>query len=326
MKFANAGGHLATQAGFASANDYAMGRFGMLNVKRTFTVARFELLEALKSRLVVVLVLLYGGGAAMGSAIFLRLLRSAEEATRDALAQQGGLDPASLPDDLVREQAMPWLVSLVEDEATQQQLLDMDPLSIFFGFSALQSVALLVLLMAAASVASDVASGAARFVLFRCDRLSWVIGKTLGQAVLLAGCLLIAALASASVGALIDMQLDGSRLVWLVRTAFRAWVYGLAYLGIFTAVSMLSSTPMRARAGAVFIWLFFGVAHALLSASFWGEVAPIANGAAWLFPGHHDLGLWSGHWGVYLGSVVMLLGIGAAAFAMGYRVFEGRDA
>jgi squalene cyclase len=89
---------------------------------------------------------------------------------------------------------------------------------------------------------------------------------------------------------------------------------------------MLSSTPMRARAGAVFVWLFCGVAHGLLTAPMWGDAAPIASAVAWLFPSHHDAGLWSGHWGVYAASVGMLLAIGGASFALGYRVFQRRDA
>lgn len=290
------------------------------------TVASFEVVEAVRSRLIVVLVLLYGGGAALGSTIFLKILAAAESTARTALSQQMRIDPSLLPQDLVREQAMPWLAGLIEDEATRKLLLEMDPLSIFFGFATLKSVSLLVLLMAAASIASDVSSGAARFILVRCDRLAWTLGKTMGQAVLLAGCLLVAAVASAAAGAVIEEQLSAGRLVWMLRTAFRTWIDGLAYLGIFAGVSMLSRTAMRARAGAVFAWFFCAVGHGILMANWWGEGEPIARAAAWALPGHHDGGLWSGHLSVYLGSVAMLLLIGSGAFTIGYRVFDRRDA
>jgi hypothetical protein len=296
-----------------------------MDAKKMLTVASFEVVEAVRSRLLVVLVLLYGGGAALGSTIFLKILAAAEAAAKNALSEQMRIDPSQLPQDMVREQAMPWLAGLIEDEPTRQLFLEMDPLSIFFGFATLKSVSLLVLLMASASIASDVSTGAARFILFRCDRLAWTLGKTLGQAVLLAGCLLVAAIASALAGAVIEEQLSAGRVIWMLRTAFRTWIDGLAYLGIFTGISMLSRTPMRARAGAVFAWFSCAVAHGALMANFWGEGEPIAQALAWIFPGHHDVGLWSGHLSVYLRSVVMLLLIGVGAFALGYRLFERWD-
>ncbi len=298
----------------------------MMDLKKVTTVARFELVEALRSKLVVVLVLLYGGGALIGSRIFLGLLSTAEETARTALAEQMHVDPSTLPQDLIREKAMPWIVGLVQDEATRQQLLDMDPLSIFFGFAALKSVTILVLLISTTSIVQDVSTGATRFVLFRCDRLSWALGKTAGQALLLASGLALAAIAAGIAGIWVDGTFDVGRWVWLFRTAFRAWAYGFAYLGIFSAVSMMSKTPMLARATALFVWIGFGIAHGIFTSEWLNSKVAFAQYIAWLLPGQHETGLWSGSLGVYVTSVSMLFLIATGSFFGGYRLFEGRDA
>lgn len=298
----------------------------MLDVKKAALVARFELLEALRSRLVALLVLLYGGGAMLGSRIFLGLLSAAEDATREALAADADLPPSALPEDLVREKAMPWLIGFVQDDATREQLLRMDPLSIFFGYASLKTVAVLVLLIATASIAQDVERGATRFLLFRCDRLSWTLGKTVGQAVLLLAGLGLAALGTLLVGTWVDGAFDLSRLGWLLVTALRSWVYGLAYLGIFSAISMVSKTPLRARAGALLAWLCLGIGHAVLTSDWLAELLPFAQYAAYLLPAEHQAALWSSTFAVHVAASAALLSIGAASFYGGYQVFEGRDA
>jgi hypothetical protein len=297
-----------------------------VDLQKITSVARFELLEAIHSRLVAVLILLYGGGSLIGSRIFLGLWSSAEQTARVGLAEQMKVDPSQLPEDLIRAKAMPWLVGWIEDEATRRQLLEMDPLSIFFGFATLKSVAILVLLICTASIVGDVSTGATRFVLFRCDRLSWVLGKSLGLALLVAFGLGLAVVAAAGAGVWGEGELDGTRLLWLLRTAFRAWIYSIAYLGLFSAVSMVSKTPTRARATALLVWIGLGVLHAVLTSEWIATNLGPAAYLAWLLPAHHQSGLWSGSLGVYTASLGMLMLIAAVSFYGGYRMFERRDA
>jgi hypothetical protein len=236
------------------------------------------------------------------------------------------MDPAALPADLLKEQALPWLVSWVEDPATRAQLLEMDPLSIFFGWGSLQLVAMFVFLPATKCIAGDVGQGATRFVLFRCDRLSFCLGKALAHAALLAAGLMLAAGASFAMGTWLDSHLDLSRAGWLLRTAFRAWVFGLAFLGIFLGVSMTAASAARARFRATLLWFGLWIAHSVLTAQWLNSRAPGAEHAAWLFPSHYQAALWSPGALSYWGAVFALLTIGSVAFALGYRVFASRDA
>lgn len=290
---------------------------------KTLIVARYEWLEALRSRLVLLWAVAYGGGALLGSRIFLGLLQAAEHTAREALAQQLGKDPAELPEGLIRERVIPWLMQFVEDPALRSELSRIDPLSLFYGFVTLQSVPLVVLVLSAGSIAGDVANGAARYVLFRCDRFSWVLGKLLGQAALLAAGLLLAGGASALMGWVMSYPVTGASWMWLARMALRTWVYGVAYLGLFGALSMFAHTPMRARVGAVVLWFFLTVAHWMLTVD--GSFLQALSALSWLIPAHHRPALWSGDWGVRGLAVGCLVGIAGLAIGLGYQGFRRRD-
>lgn len=304
---------------------YAQADLKATDLGKVLAVSRFEVLEALRSRVVALLLIVYGVGAFIGSSLFLQIVRGTEASVREGLTEQLQAGPDALPQDMVRDTAMPWLVQLVDDPSVAAQLLKMDPLSIFVGYSMLQLVPFMVLLTSASSIASDIASGSVRFVLFRCHRLGWVGGKVLGQALLLAGGLVLTAVASTAAGTWMDGHFDPERLLWLLRTAFRAWIFGLAYLGIFCGVSMTVRAAGRARARAALVWTVLGIGHAVLTGG-WGQGVYGAEALAWLAPGHHQGGLWSSRWSTYGTSVGMLLALGAAGFVAGYQVFRRRDA
>lgn len=298
----------------------------MLELPKSAAVARFELSEALRSRLVLLLSLVCGLGSFIASAIFLQVLASAEELARETLASQSNVDPETLSVDLIRDNAMPWLASMISDPGTREQVASMDPLSIFFGFATLQTVGAFVLLSSTSSVPRELTSGAVRFALLRCERLTWLAGKAAGQTVLLAAALALAAIAAAAAGVWMEKTIDVERIIWLFRMAFRSWVYGFAHLGLFMGLSMLSRTVMSARAAAVALWVSMSVTHGLLTLGVFTEKAPWLANLAWLFPSHHQSQLWSSDLAPYMLSVLALLGTGLLALYAGSAAFVRRDA
>jgi disulfide bond formation protein DsbB len=292
--------------------------------KKLGLVARFELGEALRSRLVVVVLCLYGAGAGVGAFGFVMALDSAERAARTTL--EGSMSAHDIPPDVVRREALPRLIqSLVDDRELQKELLQIDPLALFYGFAALHLVAALVLLTSGGTHASDIGRGATRFVLTRCDRLSWALGKALGQAALLALGLSVGALVTAAVG-LWQSRFDPTTLLWLGRASFRALVYGLAYLGIFVGLALAVRSPARARAACVLALFGLWLGHTLCRAQWVSERMPLASALCWLFPGEYQGLLWSPSWLVSSAAALALLGLGALAFVGGYASFRRSDA
>lgn len=295
-----------------------------VDTRKLGIVARFELAEALRSRLITIVLGLYGAGAALGAYVFSRALEAAEAAVRESMF--GSLSEPFIPDDLVRQQALPRVIAFfVEDEALQRELLTVEPLAIFYGFMALECVAPLLLMTSGGLHSGDIASGAARFVLTRCGRLDWSLGKLLGHVILLALGLLVGVLATALV-ALVRTGIDLGSVLWLLRAASRAWVYGLAYLGIFSAISLSVRVPSRARALSLAALFALWVGHSICESSYWTARVPALSFGAWLFPARYELALWSPSWLSSLPAMLALLLIAATAFVVGYAVFRRSDA
>lgn len=287
-------------------------------------VARFELAEALRSRLVIVILVLYGAGAALGAYLFSKALGAAERAVRDNLPTALGAHDA--PEDLVRRQALPRVISgLIDDPALREELVQIEPLALFYGFMALQLVALLVLFTSGGAHAADVARGTTRFVLTRCDRLSWALGKLLGHAALLAGGLLAGAAVTLIVG-FAQGRFDATSALWLLRAALRAWTYGLAYLGLFAGIALVVRAPAPARVFSVLLLFGLWVVHGLVHSEWLARIVPGVGHAGWLFPAEYKLLLWSPSWLVSSFASAGLIAIGAAGFALGHLSFRRSDA
>jgi ABC-type transport system involved in multi-copper enzyme maturation permease subunit len=298
----------------------------MLNARKVWIVARFELIEALRSRLFIVVMALYGAGAAIGSFAFLKTVQAAERTLRHELALTTGLSESQLPKDLLQEKILPMFSALVEDEATRDALLEMPLLAIFYGYMALNFVALLVLVVSAGTMAQDLQNGSARFALFRTDRLSWATGKLLGQEALLAVGLLVGALLAGTVGALVAENFEPITWVWLMRASLRTWLYGSAYLGIFCGLSLVVRTPLGARALALLTLIVFGIVHGILTADLANQQLPFLHHFGIVFPAHHKGALWSPELASYLPAASALLVIGAVGFLAGHLIFQRRDA
>ena len=298
----------------------------MLDSRKLWVVARFELLETVRSRLFLVAMVLYGGGAALGSYIFLKAYGAAEEYARLTLAKSLEIPATSIPPNLIREKALPMFASLIQDASIRREVLRMPPLCIFYGYMALNLVAILVLVVSTGTMAHDISSGAARYTLFRCDRLTWASGKLLGQQTILATGLAVGAALAGVVGMLQDKGFDPIQWLWLVRVSFRAWLFANAYLGIFTGISLMARSSLQARAVAVFVWMGFGILHAIASSDFLREAMPAMHYLAWIFPAAYRESLWSPNYLPYLSSCAALLAIGGCGFALGYNAFQRRDA
>jgi hypothetical protein len=293
-------------------------------VRKLGVVVRFELAEALRSRLVVVVLCLYGLGAAFGAFAFVKALDAAENSVRTSLSQT--MSAHDRADEGVRRDAITQILShMIDDRELLADLSAVDPLALFYGYMALSLVAPFVLLTSAGAHARDLRRGATRFVLTRCDRLTWALGKTLAQACLLALGLAVSALATAAVGLWLA-RFDAVTLFWLARAAVRALMYGLAYLGIFAGLALGLRVPGPAVAASVAtlfgLWLGHGVTHW----AWLGRELPPVRAAAWLFPGQYQELLWSPSWLVSGAAALALLSMGALAFAGGHWLFRRADA
>ncbi len=286
-------------------------------------VAGFDLLESLKSRKAVVLLCLYLVGALGASAIFIRLLSVVRERLEEQLG--GTVEVKEVMESPGMARA---LGALAGDADVAQALVGIPPMALFYGWLAMNFVPLLVLFTSADAVSGDLSSGAVRYSLFRTDRLSWALGKLIGQTSLMALGVLVGALACWVMGILwLDRMPVGDTAIWLLRISGRSIVYSFAYLGMVMCASQLARTNARAGGLALLIMFLNSVVGSVLQTEWIAERSPVLFGAlAKLFPNGHHLELW--HPGLVEsgGAMVGLVGIGLGYFALGFWRFSTRDA
>lgn len=298
----------------------------MIDFRRLGLVAQFELRDALRSKLALIVVALFAAGSAFGSFVFIKLYQQAELAARQLIADQTGLSPDAVELEEIRQQAMRGTFSLLENESLKNALMELQPLAIFFGYASLQAVPLLVLALSAGAHAADIQSGTARFSLFRCNRPTWALGKTLGHAGLLGIGLLVAATVAGVLGISLQPEFSATTFVALYTASMRTWIYGLCYLAIYSGLSLITGTPLQARALSLLTLIGCGIGHLVLGSQWAEEELPPLALLRWIFPGAHEGGLWLGFSSSFFIAALALLSIGAAALSAGIWFFERKDA
>jgi ABC-type transport system involved in multi-copper enzyme maturation permease subunit len=286
-------------------------------------VATFDLLESLRSRKAIVAVLLYLAGALAGSAMFIQVLHAIQERLREQFGD--GVDMSKLMESpgmarVARE--------LSGDPKVAEAIMNIPPLALFYGLMAMNFVPLLVLLTSSDAISGDVFSGSVRYSLFRVDRLSWAVGKLIGQTSLMVVGVLVGAAGCWLTGAIwLEGMAHGDTAWWLFRVAGRTSVYGFAYLGVAMCASQLTRTNARARGLALLLMFLCSLAGGLLRTHFVNKSAPgFFNALSKLFPNSHSLYLWHPELFEQGTAILALLAIGLGFFALGFWRFARRDA
>lgn len=290
-------------------------------------IAENELVETVRSKRVLVVALLYLGGAVAGTLLFIEFLSGVEETLSEGLGVATPATPGALSQSVFRSpQFFALLTSWVEDRDLAKQLVTMPPLSLFYGWMSLMFLPLMVTLTAAETVSGELSTGAVRFQLLRVDRLTYSLGKLLGQTLLMAGSVVAGAGLVWLAGRLTMSSFDGlSHAVWLLRLSLRAACYGFAYVGLVVGLSHLTRSVPASRAIALLSLVMLAMISSLLSAlSSFGEYA-WADSLAVVLPSSHKLSLLRPALADRLPAMLILTALGALFFSAGFAYRRRRD-
>lgn len=294
-----------------------------------WVVARFDLAESLRSRKVLVFLLLYVAGAVAATILFSEVLQEIEEELAEQLSVARTGTPGSLTQAVMeRPEVRGVLARLVRDEALADALLSIPPIALLYHWVAISFAPIFVVMTSSDAISGEVASGSVRFALFRTDRTAWAAGKLLGQCALLG-----VGLALGAAGAWVTgwIQLAGfeplDTALWLARYAASAFVFAFAHLGLALGASQLTRSVPWSRALGLFALVGVFAAHGWLSRDAVREDWPVlADSARQIFPAAHRLDLWRPEPTQMAPALVALIALGLTYFALGHWRFSRRDA
>ncbi len=291
-------------------------------------VAWHELLDSIKSRRAIVLLLLYLAGSVAGCAIFIKVLHTVENGVEKTIgvseSKKAGATTSVVWKSEVFKQSIIHLTG--DRKELVDYLLTFPPLCLYYGWLSFTFAPFLVVMLSSSRISEEVWSGSVRFVAFRTSRLGWCFGKYAGQALQLLLALLISAVGAWLTGYFKLANFDGySHAAMLLMFALKAWIYCLAFLGLATGISQLISSPNIAMATGIIMLMVFSILSGLashLSGDGWRKIWDIID---MLLPGGHDLDMFYTDLRHMLPAIVYLVSLSFLYVMAGYARFGRRD-
>ncbi|MBN1296468.1 ABC transporter permease subunit [bacterium] len=290
-------------------------------------IATHDIRDALRSRRLIVWLVLYLCIAIGGTVIFCQVLRVVEKEIARVVAVDTPDKAGAVTDSIQKSENFKGIVNnLIEDDSLANQLLTLPPLVLFFGWFSFTFMPLLVILLCSDIIARDINSRFVRFVLFRTSRAAYASGKAISAAGLLLVALFVSALATMIVGAMRLHDFHAMAVLpHMMLFVVKCWLYSLAFLGIALMASQLRNSPMRAQILALITYLFL----IILS-----PIAAYRTGPGWarlwelgtlISPASNVSGLWMPDPVANLKAGAFCIGLGLFYFTLGFLSFSRKD-
>jgi ABC-type transport system involved in multi-copper enzyme maturation permease subunit len=293
-------------------------------------VARFELAESLRSRLLAVMVLLFVGSGALGAWTYSAFVEQAEVKAAEVLHAPAGGKPGAAVRRLRDSRSYRDVIRFfVRDDRKADYYASFPPIVVFYAFAAFIFSPWLILFTSAETIASEVATRAIRYSLLRTGRFTYALGKALGQLAILVGVTGLAALVFYLVAwAKLSGFEAGATAVGLLGYWPRVVIYTLPFLAWALFASMATASANFARivslGGAVVLAIASGVAawahnHAdSPSASLLGLLGVLT-------PFGHAEGLRYPQGGLLPADLAICLVLTVVYFSAGFAILRRRD-
>lgn len=293
----------------------------------TWLIVRNEWADSLRSKRLWVVLLLYVAVALLTMNGLLSVLLRLENELAELLGLPAATQPGTVVDALWRSPRFRQMLgNAVRSDSLVTELVGQSPVVLAYAGLAFFYTPLLVALMAPLRITEDIANGTVRYIIIRTSRLSWTLGKFLGQALLLALALMVSAtsawlLARYRMAGADGWQHAGGMLRW----SLRVWFYGFSFLGLVMGVAHATRSPSRSTALALLSVFGVGLgawAFDRYAGDGWRSIFPLLRA---LLPRQYQMDLWRSSWSHVVTAASALCALGLTYVLAGYALFRRRD-
>lgn len=298
----------------------------MSSLRDTWLVARFEVIRAIRTWRALALLLLYGIGYGGASYVFVSILHGMENHVARGLGVATTDTPGALLDTLVKsEMFQEAVLAMTGNPRLVEEVTTIPPLAMFAMWFGLLVIPFFATSASAEAISIDLGSRALRFEALRTGRFEIVLGRFLGQLLLIGLASVVAIVVTWAIG--MTMMVGNAPLGlawWLFMLVTKTWLFSLPFAGIGIAASALTSSPAWARVLAIGTaagtWMLYGGAGLL---EHW-EYGVLADVLYQVLPQGWIAMLWEPGIG-WLPAALAFATMGTAAVGLGYASFQRRD-
>lgn len=300
----------------------------MSELRQIWRVACYEWFDALRSRRALVVLLLYMAAAVCNMYWSINLLHKVESELVTVLQLPPSEHAGVVSTTLWKSKPFQRMMKQVAgNNQVLQDITGKHPVELIYAWFAFFYTPLLVVLVAGNRIAEDLGSGAVRYVVFRTSRVSWTIGKFLGQALMIGLALILSGIGAYAVA---KYRLAGSGtpdlFLNILQWSARAWIFSIPYLGLAMGLSHLTKSGSKATVmGILAITACFVVAILLrhfTADTGWRAYLPYLG---LIVPDEHKMDLWRNSLAPVVTGSVYLMTLGFCYLFAGYALFRRRD-
>jgi ABC-type transport system involved in multi-copper enzyme maturation permease subunit len=224
-----------------------------LQLRDIATIARFEITRHLRSRHAIVAGVILVGFCGFGSYQLAELADQIADVSRD---MGPGLNMIT---------GMVESLTGLPAVAIGQLLREHPPVLVALFGMVMTLMPILCLILAYDQTATDIETRHVRYLLFRTDRLSIYLGKSLGALGIIAAAIGVALLVVGAFLGLRSSALEGmSGVVYLTRIWLTAVAYAIPFVALLGLMSALVGRPRRTLSLTVLCWFAVGTAAGVL--------------------------------------------------------------
>lgn len=296
-------------------------------LQEIFWVARYEVGEAMRTRLFQMGLLAWLGGLGAFNGLLLVILSHLENEAADLMGVAHTWRPGAMLAQLQADGKLDEFAEILGGEGRASSLLRDPLLGLWSSGFSMALLPILALFVTSASISSEVQSRAIRYLACRTDRLRIALGKLLGQIGFLGISLLCGCVLTWVMGMTLMVKVPAWGLAMALVYRIPAIVaFSLPFVGLGMASSQLSSSPNGAR--FVSLLLFFGlfVVSAILP-NYVGidTLGRLADLALLLSPFTTWQPLWSDNASENIQAALRAAAIAVGVFSVGLVRFSRRD-